>query len=237
MCGAHNKTHEKGSRSNRPIHHNYTLHGQSLNRVRSAKYLGVTFTSNLNWNKHCATIRAKANRSLGFLRRNLQLHSRSLKERAFKMLVRPNLEYCSTVWDPSSQDLTKTIEMVQRRAARYVTSRYRRRSSVGDMLAQLEWPTLEHRRRVARLSLFRKIVHNEVGINIEDHLPMRNRTSRRLNNTYAYTIPTSNTDGYRCSFFPKTAREWNKLPEQLVGSNITSEAFKASVATYYQHHP
>lgn len=225
------------SRNNRPIQHNYTLHGQSLNRVRSAKYLGVTFTSNLTWNKHCATIRAKANRSLGFLRRNLQLHSRSLKERAFKMLVRPNLEYCSTIWDPSSQDLTKSIEMVQRRAARYATSRYRRRSSVGDMLAQLEWPTLEHRRRVARLSLFRKIVHNEVGINIEDHLPMRNRTSRRLNNTYAYSIPTSNTDGYRCSFFPKTAREWNKLPEQLVGSNITPEAFKASVAAYYQHHP
>ena len=30
----------------------YTLHGQPLNTVKSAKYIGVTITSDLNWNQH-----------------------------------------------------------------------------------------------------------------------------------------------------------------------------------------
>ena len=39
------------------------------------------------------------------------------------------------------------IEMVQRRAARYVTNRQRNTSSVGDMLQHLKWRSLEDRRR------------------------------------------------------------------------------------------
>jgi hypothetical protein len=41
-------------------------------------------------------------------------------------LVRPTctLEYASSVWDPYQQNDIHRLEMVQRRAARYVTNRY-----------------------------------------------------------------------------------------------------------------
>jgi hypothetical protein len=38
--------------------------------------------------------------SLGFLHRNLHIKSRKIKEQAYKSLVRPQLEYATTVWDP-----------------------------------------------------------------------------------------------------------------------------------------
>ena len=42
----------------------------------------------------------KANRSLGFLRRNLSSCPEGVKEAAYKALVRPHVEYASSVWDP-----------------------------------------------------------------------------------------------------------------------------------------
>ena len=49
----------------------YTLEGTDLDNVESIKYLGVAITSDLRWNTHVSNVCTKANRTLGFLRRNL----------------------------------------------------------------------------------------------------------------------------------------------------------------------
>ena len=53
------------------IHASYTLEGTNLENVESIKYLGVTITCDLRWNTHVIIVCTKANRTLGFLRRNL----------------------------------------------------------------------------------------------------------------------------------------------------------------------
>ena len=53
------------------IHASYTLEGTDLENVESIKYLGVIITSDLRWNTHVSNVYTKANRTLGFLRRNL----------------------------------------------------------------------------------------------------------------------------------------------------------------------
>ena len=53
------------------IHASYTLEGTDLENVESIKYLGVTITSDLRLNTHVSNVCTKANRTLGFLRRNL----------------------------------------------------------------------------------------------------------------------------------------------------------------------
>ena len=55
------------------IHASYTLAGTDLENVESIKYLGVTITSGLRWNTHISNVCTKANRTLGFLRRNIFL--------------------------------------------------------------------------------------------------------------------------------------------------------------------
>ena len=47
-----------------------------------------------------------------------------MKEAAYKSLVRPILEYGSTVLDPHCNDLNIELENVQKRAARFVTRNY-----------------------------------------------------------------------------------------------------------------
>ena len=82
------------------IHASYTLEGTNLENVESIKYLGVTITSDLRWNTHVSNVCTKANRTLGFLRRNLYSCPQEVKEAAYKGLVRPVLDYGSSVWDP-----------------------------------------------------------------------------------------------------------------------------------------
>ena len=78
--------------------------------------LGVTVTSDLKWNSHIRNVCSKANRTLGFLRRNLFSCPQDVKEAAYKSLVRPILEYGSTVWDPHYNGLNDELENVQKRA-------------------------------------------------------------------------------------------------------------------------
>ena len=70
----------------------YTLYGQFLESVESAKYLGVNITQDLNWNHHINEITGKANRTLGFVKRNVKTKNEAVKELAYKTLVRPQVE-------------------------------------------------------------------------------------------------------------------------------------------------
>ena len=53
------------------VRNDYVLHGKTLKSADSAKYLGVTLSTDLRWNRHIDNITHKANQTLGFLRKNL----------------------------------------------------------------------------------------------------------------------------------------------------------------------
>ena len=87
-CNMMQLTNERSSK----IQANYTLEGTVLENVESIKYLGVTIlyiTNDLKWNTHISNVCTKANRTLGFLRRNLYSCFPDVKEAAYKGLVRP----------------------------------------------------------------------------------------------------------------------------------------------------
>ena len=77
------------------IQASYKLEGTLLENVESIKYLGVTITKDLKWNTHISNVCTKANRTLGFFRRNLFSCPQDVREAAYKGLVRPILEYSS----------------------------------------------------------------------------------------------------------------------------------------------
>ena len=76
---------------------NYTLHNHILEVTKDSKYLRVTFSSDLSWTSHINNISAKANRTIGFLRRNIHSCSKEVKATAYTTLVRPSIEYASSV--------------------------------------------------------------------------------------------------------------------------------------------
>jgi hypothetical protein len=142
-----------------------------LETVEHYPYLGVEISDRMRWYHHISKATSKANKTLGFIRRNLGKCPTDIRDRAYKTLVRPHLEYASAVWDPYRQHQIHKIEMIPRRAARFVTNIYSGEpGTVTNILQSLGWPTLETRRKVARLVLFYRILNGEACITIPEYV-------------------------------------------------------------------
>ena len=195
----------------------------------------MTISGNLKWDKHITNICKKANSTLAVLRRNVRVPSKSIKSTAYSALIRPHVEYCSSVWDPYTKHLTNKIEMVQRRSARWVFDSYRtglNATGSTEMIKQLNCPPpLETRRMVSRLCLMYKMANNLVLM-----------PTRTLLIPYPYSTKSKPPHAFipldlyppklyfLNSFFPRTVAEWNGLPHSVAAAP-SLEAFKSSVMT------
>ncbi|XP_076436147.1 uncharacterized protein LOC143275755 [Babylonia areolata] len=158
---------------------------------------------------------------------HIKVPGKTIKTAAYRALVCPTLEYASYAWDPHTTEDTNTIEKVQRRAACWVSHRFRQTSSVDDMLLDLEWPTLQARRRRARITMFYK-VHNSLAHVDSKHLPSVSRLSHitRKSHPMQYDIPSNRTQYRQMTFFPRTM---NNLPTEAATAPSLA-AFQARVA-------
>ena len=165
---------------------------------------------------------------MAFLRRNLNKCSKEVKEKAYTILVRPNLEYGSSVWDPFRQYQIDAVEMVQSRsrAARFVTGQYNRYQSVTSMFQELKWTSLQQRQEQRLVNLY-KCVSNINALQMPPYVVRPTRTTRGQNSNSFIAI-SCNNDSYKYSYLPKTLLEWNNLPERVV-SQKTVEKFRTSL--------
>ena len=87
-------------RKQNPVESNYVLTRKVLDSVTHHPNLGVELSRNLDWGQHVNNKAMKANRSLGLPWRNLNSCPERVKEAAYTAIVRPHVEYASSVWDP-----------------------------------------------------------------------------------------------------------------------------------------
>ena len=100
------------SRSRSPISHCYKLEGHILIAEDTTKYLGVDLQTTLSWKTHIDRITKKSNSMPRFLRHNLRSCSEDTKATTYFSMVRSNLEYCSSVWNPHQKDKIRKLEMI-----------------------------------------------------------------------------------------------------------------------------
>ena len=94
-----------------------TVQFLALEKVQSAKYLGITISDNMEVGQRISEISSKAAKTLGFLRRNLAFAPKSTKVFAYKVLVRLKLEYAAPICSPFSKRQINQVEKGQRTAA------------------------------------------------------------------------------------------------------------------------
>ena len=204
----------------------YKIHGQVLKETNKAKYLGVTIDGKLTWNSHVDVVTKRANQTISFLQRNLSACPKDIKALSYKSLVRPQVEYAATVWDPPTKTSISKVEAVQRRAARFCHGDYRRTSRVTPMLQNLGWEDLKTRREQSKTIMMYRIVNNLIDIPAERYLTHTGTSTR--GHESRFLVPYCSVVAYKSSFFPSTIRLWNALPVSMVTAP-TLEAFKSCV--------
>ena len=159
-------------------------------------------------------------RVLGILQRNLLLCGRSVKERSYLSLVRPIVEYATVAWSPHTKKGIDCIKSVQCSAARFANNNYSHYSSVSSMLTDLNWPSLQSRRRMCDLGMFYKIHRGQVNISLPYDLtsvPAYGRT--RASHDFKIRLPSSSVDTYKHSFYVRSIPVWNVFSTDVVRSS------------------
>ncbi len=81
----------------RNLKYDYEMGGEKLESVDRVKYLGVTITSNLKFSQQCKEAADKANRMLGFIKRNFSFKNKDIILPLYNSLVRPHLRVCGAI--------------------------------------------------------------------------------------------------------------------------------------------
>ncbi len=220
------------------VHHlmskNYYLSGNQLENVPNISDLGITITNNLSWSKHIEEIVSKANRTLGLVKRLCRdIKDTNTRKLLYCTVVRPKLEYCSSLWSPYTGKHRLLIENVQRRATRFILN-YPKDMSYPLRLQKLRLLPLEFRREISDLTLLFKSRNGLITMDVNKYL-----------NTYVYCYRTRNYDPnnynliikhkqdyFRKSFFTRVAELWNTLPSNLKTCNSIT-LFKTKITNLY----
>ena len=191
-----------------PISFDYRIHGHTIQREDSIRYLGLTISSNMSWNHHIDTICKKARSNIFFLSRNFGSCKRSVKEMLYKTYVRPTVEYCSSVWDPFTERNISSLEKIQRLGARFVNNSFSRYDEVTPMLQDLGWEPLQERRAKTKVTTLFKARNTLIDLPL-NHLRVSQVSTRSNSN---YFIPYCRTETLKNSFYYSSIRLWNRLP-------------------------
>ena len=219
------------------ISYDYTFH--ELQKVTEEKDLGVIVDENLNFRKHISGKIAKAN-SLVFLIKHTFKHlNADMFKMLFKSLVRPHLEYASTVWSPYYKTDIENLEKVQRRATKFITEiselPYR------DRLQYLDLPTLQYRRLRQDLLFIYKYINDLLSLDTQTHckscihstsmfMPSNSQNTRGHNQK----LQIVHHLGVRNKFLTTRAIPfWNNLSPKTVNStsiNIFKNSLKSDLS-------
>ena len=127
-------------------------------------------------------------------------------------------------WSPHLKLQINQIEKVQRTAASWTCRRWRNTSSVGEMLDELEWPSLEARRDQSSLLLFHKIHCGAVFIEKDKYMtPAHSLKTTRSSHSAQYRRHQTYSDDLKNSFFPRTIPHWNSLSPSVANTQSTEE--------------
>ena len=222
------------SRKRTQSDHSYSLGSELINSAPSQNDLGVIVGSDLKWSLHIRKCIAKANRMLGFLRRNCsRLTSMRCRRLLYLSLVRSHLSYGSELWGPqnSSNDLRR-LEGVQRRATKFILQDYT--SSYLERLKKINLLPLSYWLEMKDLLFFFKCKSGQFDLNISKFVSFSHSSCRSLRSSSANILQSASykTSLFQKSFFNRIVFLWNDLPSSIrASSSFTS--FKTQLINHY----
>jgi len=187
----------------------YKMSSQTIVPVDNVVDLGVTIDNKLKFSDHINRIVCKAHKRANLIIRCFMSRDLSSLVRAFKVYVRPVVEYCSVVWNAHYMKDIVALERVQRRFTKRLPGM--KAFTYHQRLVKLRLESLEFRRIRLDLVFAYKVIFNLVDVNRDEFFTVRINNSRR-GHRYKLYVPYGKTTARYNYFSYRVSRIWNTLP-------------------------
>ena len=139
------------------------------------------------------------------------------------MLVRPQLEYASEVWNLYTMKCIKKIEQIQRNSCRFIFHEYCRNTDTSLLINRLNFDSLYTCRFIQQATMFYKIHYNLVDICPPFCIQHANHISSRTDHSLKYCNNNPlQINAYKKISFSRSMNIWNRLPCSAVSHVIPS---------------
>ena len=96
------------------------LCNQEIERVKSAKFLGVIIDEQLDWKLHIATMVSKVSKSVGIMYKIRCILDKKTLKVLYLSLIQPYLQYCVLLWGSAFKNALNPLVVIQKRALRVI---------------------------------------------------------------------------------------------------------------------
>ena len=226
------------TRKKYPICTNYKINDIPLQSMCCERDLGVRICLDLGWKEQVLDQNARANKLLGYVRRNThRIKSISIRRSMYLTMVRPHIGYATQVWAPQSIDLMLKLERIQRRATRYILNLpFSSSVCYTSRLQSLSLLPICYWHEYLDLVFLFKSTHGLIDLNPSIIPRVRSTRCTRSSadvKSIKYDIPRCKTTTYQRSKIVRVARTWNVLADDLNSSMDSLAVFKSFLLKYY----
>ena len=160
------------------------------------------------------------------MQRNLKICNRDINLQCYETYVRPIIEYASPVWDNNNKNVIEKVEIVQRKADRFILNDCNKDSGVSKMIKKLNLDSVDLRCKVKKLKLMHSIASQKTFLS-NAIKPAYGRDRIKFKPIHACI------QSYAVSFIPSVINQWNKLPVAMLNVD-DAKAFENSIFEFYR---
>ena len=214
----------------------YNMEGVALTAALNEKDLGVLVDQSAKPSLQVSKAAQKGNQVLGQLLRSFKCREKSVLVKLYKTFVRPHLEYAVQAWCPYTIKDIESIEKVQKRFVRQITSIT---GSYEEKLSKIGLTSLKDRRiRGDCIETF-KMLRGFTNVDNSTWLTLLSRQegpqTRLSTDPLSLETKSARLDLRKHFFSVRVPPIWNALPLPIRQSTSVNQ-FKNSYDTFQQNH-
>ena len=165
------ENHMRITRRRNPNPTNFTIMGVQLEEERDIKALGVQLQHDLRWNKHVEHATSKAIRVLGFIRRNLLLLFSIDQGKTLLNIGKTQFRIGSSCMGPLHQEKHRQFRKDPKTGLPdFFSNSYDKDTSITAILRDLNWTSLQERRKCHRLTCLYKMTKVHLDVRYENYI-------------------------------------------------------------------
>ena len=188
----------------------------------------------LKWEKHTNSVIRRCKYQLRSFYRAIKFLDFDEKRLLYNACLATRLSYADIIWNQCSLNQRKRLQTIQNMAARGILCCDKFEHAM-PLIKELNWITLDQKRKLHEMVMFYKIYHN-TGTEAQEKRLREYHITPTINTrgmgASQLFIPTHGTKYKKDSFYVRNIKAWNRLPASLKDVN-NANTFKTKLAAHF----